>query len=519
MKKNIIKLGTVLIGVTFISKMTGFFRELLLGIKFGASYESDSYIIAMTIPTIIFTSLIVAAMTCFIPIYTEIKSKEGEGEAITFTNNILNMMMITSVFFIGIVLIFTNPIISIVANGFEGETLSLAVELLRITALMMLFTGVSQIGMGYLQAKECFIIPTANNIIANLLVILAFLLSDKIGIKGVAIISVIGSATQILIQYPTIKKLGFKYKFYLNIKDKYLKKLISLFIPILISTAVMEINLLIDRMLASKLPEGSISALNYANKLNMFVFGIISVSISTIIFPKLARSNSENNNNEFTSLSSMSINMITVLTVPILIFVMFFSKDIVSVLFQYGKFDEYAVQMTSDALRFYSLGMLFMGYRDILNKIYYSMHNTKIPMVNSIISTIVNIILNLILVRIMFHNGLALASSISLLTTTILLIIRLKKIIGLNIKKIVLTIVKSIISSSVIILIYRVWFVTINAYINNNIIKLIFLGIAFIVYITIYFFIGYIIKEELVCSVISNFSSKTKLENQVTDVS
>lgn len=514
-KKNIIKIGTILIAVTFISKMTGFFRELLLGIKFGASFIADSYVIAMTIPSIIFTSLIVAAMTCFIPIYSEIKIKEGEQEAIKFTNNALNIIILISLVFISIVLLFTDSIIGIVANGFEGKTLTLAIELLQITAISMLFSGISQIGMGFLQAKESFIVPTANNILANILVIIAFLFSNKIGIKGIAIVSVVGAFTQIIIQYPYMIKNGYKYKLYLNFKDKYINKLARLFIPILMSTAVLEINLLVDRMLASQLIEGSISALNYANKINMFVFGILSVSISTIAFPKLSECNAENKKREFENLSNSIINIITVTTVPILTFIIFFNKDIVRALFSYGRFDEYAVNMTSTALLFYSIGMIFMGYRDALNKIYYSMHNTKTPMINSIIATIFNIVLSIILVRSMKHNGVALASSIALIITTVLLVKNLKRVmLGLNIRLILLTIMKSTLAATSILIIHKVWLNIINQDLNNIII-LILLSITFIVYLTIYIGICYIIKEQNIYSLIRNnildkFSIKSK---------
>lgn len=494
--RNVIKTASLLMIVTFFSKMTGFIRELFLGINFGATYEADAYIIAMTVPNIIFTSLIVAAMTCFIPIYNEVLIKEGEEEALRFSNNILNIVILISVVFIIVVLSFTYPIVKLVAGGFEGEVLKLAVELLRMSAIMMLFMGISQIYMAYLQSNESFIITAANNILANILVIIAFLFSEKIGIIGVIIISVIGTFSQILIQYPYMKKNGYEYRLILNFKDKYLKKMIILFVPILVSTCILELNMLIDKSLASRLAEGSISALNYANKLNLFVFGIVSVSVSAIVFPKLSRCNSNGDIKNFIKISNESINIITLLTVPILIFVLFFSEEIVTSLFAYGKFDENAVKMTATALTCYAFGMLFMGYRDLLNKIFYSIHNTKVPMLNSIFATVLNIILNLLLVKSLKHNGLALASSISLFFATILMIISLNKIKNIiKLREMLNVIIKSLIAAITMGLIIKwIYSTIINIVDSNFIVNLILLSIVFIIGVVIYIVIAYILK-------------------------
>lgn len=488
--------ASLIVIITFISKMTGFFRELFLGIKFGTTYEADAYIIAMTVPMIIFTSIIISAMTCFIPIYSEIKSNKGKNEALNFTNNIINIVTVLAIIIVLFVIFFTEPTISIVAGGFEGDTLNLAIDLLKLSATMMIFMGISQICMAYLQSNDSYLVSAGNNVLANIIVIIGFLLSDKIGIKGVCIVSIIGSFTQIIVQYPAMKKLGYKYKLLINLKDKYFKKMIKLFIPILLSTAVLEINMLIDRTLASRLPEGSIAALNYANKLNLFVFGIISVSIATIVFPKLSQYNSIGNTKAFANMANSSINIITLLTAPILIFVIFFSVNIVKVLFEYGSFDSIATQMTASALIFYSIGMLFMGYREILNKIFYSIHNTKIPMRNSIFATIFNIILNIVLINSMKHNGLALASSLALLISTILMFISLKKLINeIALLSIIDNIVKSI-GASIIscFFIKKIFVIITTSYYFNMIQEIILIGVLFLIYILLYVIIGIVFK-------------------------
>ncbi|MGL6187264.1 MAG: murein biosynthesis integral membrane protein MurJ [Clostridium chrysemydis] len=426
--KGFFKVGFFLMFFTLLSKATGFFREQLLALKFGTSYKADAYVVATTIPLVIFTCLIIAVTTCFIPVYNKVKLEEGEEEALKFTNNVITVLTIFSILSTIFILVFTKPLVRIIASGFTGEVLELSIDLVRIMSFMTVFISLSLIYASYLQSNEKYAITAANNIISNLLVMGGFMFSNVIGIKGIAIVAMVGASTQALIQYPSMKKLKYRYKFIFNLKDKRFRYMMRLVLPVLIGTAVVQINTLIDRTLASGLKVGSVSALNYSNKLNLFVFSVVSVAITTVIFPKLSKLSASNETKKFEELSFNSLNLIGVITIPILVFVMFFAEDIVVCLFGYKNFGDSAINMTTSALLCYSVGMIFMGYRDVLNKIFYSTGNTKTPMYNSIIATVINIVLNLILVRFMGHNGLALASSISLIITTLILIYNLKNI-------------------------------------------------------------------------------------------
>ena len=168
--------------------------------------------------------------------------------------------------------------------------------------------------------------------------------------------------------------------------------------PVFVGVAVNQVNGLVDKTLASTLVEGSISALNYANKLNEFVMGIFIVSITSVIYPLLSKLSAANNKEEFNNSIVKSINYVILLVIPISIGAMVLSTPIVKLLFERGAFDLRATQMTSSALFCYSIGIIGFGLRDILSRVFYSIQDTKTPMINGAIAMALNIVLNLILI-------------------------------------------------------------------------------------------------------------------------
>ncbi len=429
-RKDTTKAAFFVIMATFFSKVLGFLREILLGSQFGATSITDAYLIAITIPNIIFASLVGALATTYIPVYSKVKLDKGEEGSIRFTNNVLNTFVLGSVILLAFGMIFTRPVVSFIAMGFDSDTLDLSVRFTRIIFPMILFIGAAYIFTGFLQSNNEFTIPALINVPNNLLIVIVLAFSSFFGILGLLYATLIGALFQVILQLPFAFKKGFRYKFVVDLNDSDMRQVGILALPVLAGTSVQQVNALVDRMLASGLAEGSISALNFANKLNGFVFGLFSLSISTVIYPLLSHLNAKNDIKEFKNTFISAINVITLVTLPITVGAVVLRTPIVSVLFQRGEFDQRATMLTATALLYYSLGMIFYGYRDILNRVFYSLHDTKTPMINGVIALICNIVLNLILVRYMQLGGLALATSIAAAITTVLLFISLRKKLG-----------------------------------------------------------------------------------------
>ncbi|HZK57846.1 MAG TPA: lipid II flippase MurJ, partial [Clostridia bacterium] len=252
--------------------------------------ETDTFFIALTAVSL-FSSMITGSInTTMIPVLSEIETREGKEGKRSHTNNLLNIVSLISIVIIALAWILSPNIIKVLAPGFGGKQFQLAVLMMRTGLPAIFFAGVQGVFRGYLQSELMFTESAASNFPFNFVYIFFLIfLSGLFGIKGLVVTSVLATAAQISIQIPGIKKAGFRYKYILDFKDRYVKKIIYLIPPVLVSVGVGDLNNIIDKSLASTLVAGSISALNYANRLVGLTTGIFISAIITVIFPMLSQ--------------------------------------------------------------------------------------------------------------------------------------------------------------------------------------------------------------------------------------
>lgn len=446
---NLAKSAIGLVIATLLAKALGFVREMVLMYAYGTSWYSDVYITAMNIPIVLFSVIGSALATTFIPLYNQSMEDSGEKGALKFTNNIIIAVTILSVLIALLGYICAEPLVKLFALNFDGEKLVLTVKFVKIMIAGLVFVGISNILTPYLQIKGNFVVPGMIAIPNNIIIIISIILSymtDNIYILPIG--ALIGMFSQFIFQLPFAKKNGYKFEYSLNFKDKYLKQMVILVAPVLIGVCVNQVNTMVDRSLASGLGDGVIAALNSANRLNWFVMGLFIVTLTSVIYPTLSKLSNEDNKDKFIESVSLGINSAILLIMPVTIGFIVLSKPIVRILFERGAFDETSTLMTSSALVCYSIGILGQGLRNILDRVFYSLKDTKTPMVNGIISMVLNVILNIIFVKIIGYNGLPLATSLSFLICSLLLFNSLKKKIGyFGEDKIIKTTIKSLIAA------------------------------------------------------------------------
>ena len=491
------KSALIIIIFTLGSKFLGFFREVLIASKFGSGMETDTFFVAMTATALITGLLSSAISTTFIPVLSEIESKEGKKGKIEHANNMINIIFVISIILVMGGLIAAPIIVKLLAKGFQGEQFDLAVKLTRIGLPMILFGGIIGVFTGYLQSEQRFTSSAAIGFPFNFVYIFfLFFLSSKFGIKGLMAAAVIAVASQFLIQIPEARSSGYKYIFKVDLKDKYITKVILLSLPVLVGVAINDLNAIVDRTLASSLISGSISALNYANKLNGLILGVFISAITTVIFPLLSKESTSDNIPGMKKIMSYGINLILIITVPATVGLIVLAAPIVEIAFQRGAFDATATLMASQALTFYSIGLVAMSLNLLLTRVYYSLQDTKTPMVNGAISVVFNIVLNLILVKFMAHSGLALATSIATTIATLLLLNGLKKKIGsLGTKGYITTFIKTGLASGIMggvtYLIYHGTYGLLGVSKLYNLISLLVaVGVGVIVYLVLCYVFG-----------------------------
>lgn len=440
MKKAVI----LIMVLTIFSKFIGFFRDITLSYFYGASGVSDAYLISLTIPTVIFGFVATGISTGYIPMYSRIEEKEGEQQSKAYTNNLLNILFAFATLVVIAGLIFTETLVKLFASGFTGDILELAITFTRISIVGIYFTMAIRILSAYLNMKKYYVVPTLIGLPLNIVLIASIVLSDR---YDFILLLAIGNVAAIVIQFLILLyfsyRKGFRYQFIFNLKDQHIQNMVFLAIPVIIGSSVNQINKLVDRTLASQISVGGISALNYANTLNLFVQGVFVVSISTVMYPLISKMASKGNLDGLKKALAQAITGINLLVIPATIGSLLFAEPIVALLFGRGAFDEQAVAMTSAAFFFYSIGMIGYGLREVLSRAFYSMQDTRTPMINAAIAMLLNIVLNFILSQYLGIGGLALATSISAIFGTGLLFISLRKKIGpLDMKTISLPFVK-----------------------------------------------------------------------------
>ena len=510
--RNVARTAVGLMIATIIAKILGFGRELVLASAYGANMYSDAYLMATNIPLVIFTIIGSTLATVLIPMYFEIDNKLGEDKALKFFNNVFNIVILVCLVLSILGIIFTKPIVKIFAIGFEGVVFNITVKFTKILIVGIIFTGLSYLMTSYLQIKNNFIIPGLISVPKNIIIIISIIYSVKYNPYMMIWGALIGTIIEFIVQLPFAIKKGYKYKLYINVKDKYIKKMIWLILPVLIGVAVNQVNTMIDRTLASTLAEGSISALNYANKLNGFVMVLFISSIGAIIYPILSKLSAENNKERFINSVITSINSVVLLIIPISVGAIVLAKPIVKILFERGAFDSRATTMTAMALATYSVGMIGVGLRDILGKIFYALQDTKAPMINGVIAMSMNIVLNFILIKHLGLVGLAFATSISSIICILLLFRNLKKKIGYFgqdkiLKSTVKSTISSIIMGGITYYSYKLLYTILGSGLINEALSLF---ISVVIGAIVYVIIVYILKVEEIKIIEDHIKKKLK---------
>lgn len=312
------------------------------------------------------------------------------------------------------------------------------------------------------------------------------------------VVTIIAEASQLLIQIPSLRKLGYRYKLTVNLQDEYMKKIATLIPPVLLSVGIGDLNNLIDQSMASSLVQGSISALNYSGVLNGLVQGVFVIAIITVVFPIFSKEANAENYPKLKQVMQTTLNAVLLITIPATIGMIILANPIVKFAYQRGEFGETATMMTAGALVFYSLGLVGTSVKSVITRVFYALQDTKTPMKNSFYALILNFIFNLILVQFMGHLGLALASSISAVITAIVLLYELRKKIGqLGLRSMTQSSIKTLISSVIMgIVVYLFYNYSMATFNPSRLAELILLIGTVLLGVIVYVLFLYLFKTE-----------------------
>jgi len=404
----------------------------------------------------------------FLPLYKNRIAKKEIAEAERLTNKSLSFFTLISFAVVVLLLVFAPLVVSIVAPGFEGETRTLCIRLVRISSPMYIFIISSAVYASILQCHDKFLGSQIREVVSHLpTIIAAIFLYKRFGIAVMALALVVAGILRLIIELPFVSW-GYKYKPDFKFKTQEFSLMLKRLPSALISAGIAQLNTLVDKAMASTLPTGTVSGLNYGQKLMNVFSGLLSSAIATAMYPQMIELISLNKKKELGRLVVKIINIFCVLMMPITVACVLFRTELVSAVFQRGAFDASSTALTADVFALYCIGLFFIACNTIISNIFYGYGDTKTPMYISIANLGINVVLNLILIQTWGVNGLALATSISAIITFFVRLKFAEKYVKVDNKIMILTAGKVMIASAIACMIPRAifWLHPMNKYLT-----------------------------------------------------
>lgn len=427
---TVARAAAIIAVVTVLSKILGFVREMTLAYGFGAGRETDAYLVALTIPSIIFTLLASALSSGAVPLFASFNSRWGRDETWRIFSAMITFLLVllTAVTVIGEP--FARQLVWLISPKLPEETALLAADLTRIMLPAVIFLALGNLYYGLLNANNIFGPPAFGSVLTNIFIIIGILVGTRYGVAAAAWGVLLGYAAAFILQVPYLRQVGFRYRPFWNLRHPAMGEAWQLILPVLIGTGLSQIYLIIDRILASGLVEGSITALNYAQKVALLPQGILAVPLSTAIFPMLAERAVESRDEDFSRALLRGLVLTLSITFPMAVLLIVLARPTVEVLFMRGAFDEQAARMTTIALIMFAIGMVAQCVNPIMTRGFYARQDSVTPLKCAVVAILMNLILSLILIHPLKHAGLALANSLAATFNIFQLAWRLQKTTG-----------------------------------------------------------------------------------------
>ncbi len=433
---RLLKNTSVIAFATFLSRILGFIRDIVVAYALGTGPFADAFFVAFRLPNLMRRLFAEGSLTmAFVPVFKEIKHVEGRDRAFCFARATFVWLLIILVVLTLVVICFAPMVTFLVAPGFkhEAHVFNYAVELVRICFPYVIFVCSVALCMGILNSLGHFAAPAYAPCILNVVLITSALVAVHFrwNVAGALAWGVLlAGVLQFLLQQWPLKRMGFSWIGPFSMKDKGVRLLFKLMLPTIFGAAVYQMGIIINTVLASFLHQGAISYLYYADRLVQFPLGVFGVAVSVAALPDLSSLATKGDIQGFKQTLNASLALILFVSLPATAGLIGLAHPIIKVLFFRGAFTETSVSSTSLALLGYAVGLPAFSCVRTLVSSFYALKDTKSPVVVASICLVVNVIMGVILMRPFSFLGLALAVSISSFLNIALLSLLLTRKIG-----------------------------------------------------------------------------------------
>jgi putative peptidoglycan lipid II flippase len=435
-KKQIVRAAGVLGFATVLSRIMGMVRDMVVSRLFGAGLATDAFFAAFQIPNMLRRFFAEGALTsAFVPTFSEYYTQRDGREARDLANTCFTLLTVVMAVLTILGIIFSPAIVGVMFPGFRDlpGKFDLTVLLNRLMFPYLFFISLVALCMGILNTMRHFFTPAISTVFLNIAMILcAVFLHDRfqVPIISLAVGVLVGGLLQLLLQLPTLYRLGFGIRPRFDFRHPAVRRIALLMGPSVFGVGVYYLNLTVSNILASLLPQGSVSYLYYAQRLFEFPQGIITVSVAQAVLPSMSRQAAAGDLEQLKESLRFGLKITLFITIPAMVGLMVCAVPIFSLIFMGGEFDYATAVKSAQALRYYSLGLVVVALVRVLIPAFYALKDTRTPVLTAFIAFILNALFSLILMGPLLHGGLALATTLSAAGNMVLLFFLLRRKIG-----------------------------------------------------------------------------------------
>lgn len=423
MSKQLLQSTAVVGGMTFISRILGFIRDMVAAHFFGASLSYDAFIVASKIPNFMRRLFAEGAFSqAFVPILSEYHTQRSHSEVQTFVDRVSGCLTLVLLGVTVLGILGSSLLIFLFAPGFAtidgGSRLELSSSMLKITFPYLLLISLTAFAGGILNSYGRFAVPAFTPVFLNIMMIAAAIWLSPFLDQPVTALAwgiFLGGVVQLLFQIPFLKKIDLLPSFKVDWKDPGVRRILILMMPALLGVSVNQLNLMLSSVFASFLPVGSVSWLYYAERLMEFPLGGFGVALATVVLPRLSRQHAKKENAEFSVTLDWGFRWVLLVGLPAALGLALLAGPLLATLFQTGRFTESDVWASRSCLMAYSLGILGFMLVKIFASAFYAKQDIKTPVRIAVLTIVANAIFSLAFIKPFSHMGLALATSLAAL--------------------------------------------------------------------------------------------------------
>lgn len=427
----------VMASATFLSRIAGLLRDMVVARVYGAGWATDAFFLAFTIPNLLRRFFAEGSLTAaFVPIFSRVFHQRGENEARQLANRCVTLLLLVMLIVVALGVLLSPWLVRAIGYGFSQTPgkLLLTDHLNRIMFPYIGLVSLLALLTGILNVRGHFFIPAVSPLFLNLSMILSALLIGQLfhqPIFALACGVVIGGVVQLLLQYPVL----LRYRIVLRPdfgfwSDPRVRRIVTLMLPGIAGIAIYQINIVVTRLLASFLADGSLSYLYYGQRLFEFPQGIFVVSLAQAVLPMMSRQCAAGDESGMRDSLSFAVTLVILVTLPATVGLMICARPVYALFFLGGEFGPEALNSSVLALLCYAPGLLFVAFSRIAAQTFYALEDTRTPVRVSLVTLGVNLGAGLLLMEPLRFVGLALALTLAAVVNALILFILLQRRIG-----------------------------------------------------------------------------------------